>query len=1501
MSEEVFPVVHGSLVVGSFMDLGDIMSDTSNGQDEWSDQDTDVPEEALSDTSESDVSAVQEEDAASPLSDSSMARPLMWGEIPVDFLVEDVFEPAVNSWSAQEAEFVSLMQGQRGTSSAHTGEPQEISVQDGLPPMHPAVQCLSSHLEATQASFPVEVVTWCVSSTHPVCGHPIHVQLSEDRCTWEETLVMAWFDILSVQSAYVLEICLVDSEQRTAPATSPHVLMRPQDTTGESMSLVTTRHTDGTFSRCLHFAHPAESIEQLVRRIDRHASDSHCVDVHNDQGRPPPPWGSQVIVHHSHARSTSDISDSFDSVTLMQRPRSRSPARAAALSRHQPTEEGDPNQEEDPEEEDSGSPDPADAPDDMVEWHILYADMPVEPIPIQASLEGPSVSQVAQAIHFPVASIAQLYVVHWLFDSFRDYVVLVELHEDRVDHSRDAIILFDVHCLSDPENATEDANVEEPHLFHSLHIGRQQYTFQTLLGATRLTRLQRLHPDCIRVFHNGELWQPQESAPHHINNGDHIEVEIANTRNGLHTVELIEWLLDEGIGPWPSLFQNPDPDVISPTLPFSIRQEIEDEVGSVYECQPHPGPQFSGIAFNSWYVSHNRHVSCTESRVLIFSQQQASWKEAIARIWEDRFDRSRPYSVSWCMPRPPQTGRPEYDALPHVMVEQQHARGKAGVLLATSYVDTAPGTVDLMAVSAPDLMTANTAFELASVASDCQRDRRCTAYHEDRRLNDHELAHAPSGAVITIQIAGRANSAQGNGDAVSFMQSPPSAPLMCPDTGGSQDNSVDLEVRGNSAGEQYGDPASESPDINSLASLRQLHGMFALPIQGPARTGIVATYYLSPERLRSCAFARPVSLDQDFVSWRDKLVEAWEDIAERHAPHQIHVVTPLPHQNAGSPGFVAFVIVTQHLQAFDSTALFTTEEDGHFIHMAFITPTLMDESTVLETIGYQQRCDPAQSGNACTVRIGPRDVSHGEFVRVHQGCGVHIRIASMEAADESQLLQTGITPPLSPRNKRQISIADSLNLSCEVFLLLIDANGLFSESWVSPQRLQELQDRFPSGRKLQWEEKDRSHLVLDIRPNGVTYVFRPLKSELNDATETHCFHSPNQDKWDEMTMLSKLYTVDQHRAVLHAPSLESASGISLWYYSQQDPTLEKAPKIDKEPTPWPEPQPVPTVHPTSLRCVQAPCDPGIQIKLPCSSKVVMDIVGSNWITLTTSTMDLNIPAEFQIQADPGVSFQDFDRLLIFTDGSAKVEDQPTGHDMGWAFVVVGERYGTPPAFLGWLGEPVCSDSASPRHIRSSSMHSTRAEIEALIWAAQWRLSLNMNMATAVLTDSMVGKQTALGEVGHHGSWGGTLLRGAYQALEAICPGPLLVVQHTRGHSGQYWNDMADQLAGWARRQPHLSSSINPPHNAWQMLIPHLWLLLRGNIASIWRHRIVSSSASPSSQHPVSLRSQKLVFLCQPLLTSMWLLVICNRSTLPMREEQARSLTFRTSSITLSCT
>ena len=169
----------------------------------------------------------------------------------------------------------------------------------------------------------------------------------------------------------------------------------------------------------------------------------------------------------------------------------------------------------------------------------------------------------------------------------------------------------------------------------------------------------------------------------------------------------------------------------------------------------------------------------------------------------------------------------------------------------------------------------------------------------------------------------------------------------------------------------------------------------------------------------------------------------------------------------------------------------------------------------------------------------------------------------------------------------------------------------------------------------------------------------------------------------------------------------------------------------------------------------------------------------------------------------------------------------------WSFVVLGEKYESATSFpelvfLGWHAQQVTYENDLSHFLGTDQIGSEYAEREALFWAGVWRLSININVPTVFLSDSVTTTEQALGLAGcsdqhptfHH-------LRGVFQALQATMPAECLDVRHVRGHTGDPWNELADYLAKSEAAKGHQLKRQAVDLREFLPMLPYIWMVFDG--------------------------------------------------------------------------
>lgn len=282
-------------------------------------------------------------------------------------------------------------------------------------------------------------------------------------------------------------------------------------------------------------------------------------------------------------------------------------------------------------------------------------------------------------------------------------------------------------------------------------------------------------------------------------------------------------------------------------------------------------------------------------------------------------------------------------------------------------------------------------------------------------------------------------------------------------------------------------------------------------------------------------------------------------------------------------------------------------------------------------------------------------------------------------------------------------------------------------------------------------------------------------------------------------------------------------------FHHSEPQIEPPPNRTRVRTPWPEAL---GHRRTEQRLIdhhgREPLQARCALTTAFDVKDLDSLFDSGYHMLCTDFSSIELPPDVQAQLmqwpvkelQGPQDLDEFDRLLIFTDGSSKpsmrrmVPDHADdlGYPDTWAMIVVGEVInqsdspGTHLTILGWTAHPVRWDPDGTAFTGISRIGSDMAERDGLIGAAMWRLSCNHAIPTIVCTDSALGAGQASGETGTaHPDPSFCLMRALCQALDLALPNGDFIVHHVRAHAGELFNEVVDIVA-----KQEASRSFNLP-------------------------------------------------------------------------------------------
>lgn len=221
--------------------------------------------------------------------------------------------------------------------------------------------------------------------------------------------------------------------------------------------------------------------------------------------------------------------------------------------------------------------------------------------------------------------------------------------------------------------------------------------------------------------------------------------------------------------------------------------------------------------------------------------------------------------------------------------------------------------------------------------------------------------------------------------------------------------------------------------------------------------------------------------------------------------------------------------------------------------------------------------------------------------------------------------------------------------------------------------------------------------------------------------------------------------------------------------------------------------------------------------------------------------DLDIPEVTKAaleRCQPFVGWHSLDRIIIYTDGSSRshlrgmapLRADELGFADTWAMIVLGETYGDDSqessiCFIGWMAHPVLYDAALNHFADADRIGSDIAEREALLWAALWRIRLNISVPTIFRSDSALNVHQAQGLVGAIDATPSFRhLRATFQLLGTLLPHEHLIIEHIHGHCGEPWNEGVDFLAGHEASKSFHMARIGLDFARFRNMLSFLWMI-----------------------------------------------------------------------------
>lgn len=768
------------------------------------------------------------------------------------------------------------------------------------------------------------------------------------------------------------------------------------------------------------------------------------------------------------------------------------------------------------------------------------------------------------------------------------------------------------------------------------------------------------------------------------------------------------------------------------------------ETTSIIECEDE-GP----IAYlETWYIHHQTHRSCTESRSVRISHDSPSWIEDIVEPWATTIDPALEVTIHLVKPQPPRTNMECIMA--HLILEQSSRLEHTVGMISTATSQTPRSQFHHSAHSLPDIMNQAYVLRQAGLHEVC-RDGRCrvrlgnipfglfdwddfprasslTIHREQFSFSSHATSHEVLDLMQRTAIRWRRRSTDQHG---SSAQQP---------GGGCTNFTFNPHAR-------PFDPAT--PHIASVPEnvqeLHQLWSRTAFSWQGEEASTIVMTWLVDQYHpgLRTCLQPRPVRLYSDFRQWTMQLRSVWPDRAITGAPIMLHVVTPQPPNL--HPNVAAHVILVQNPQDSLSSALFTgfdgsLPQPGPFMQLVATTHEHFRLDQLLVFIGLGGRCIFPGATMICRAWYDLFQIHIDRPFPLRDGHGIVIHLSLRPTQP-----QTGVGNSLLQRGHQAITKVnlthfDQESAPCERQTADTVAHDqrpqdrleIFPQvgehrpqDWVDPQQRTIIQVVYAYWNTTtivppKFLELHSVYSAEDVEQELSSWGFQykiflcgehdtvfapPLHDHMRDYIYVYCaadhtlsepvFVHITDNEFHEQQHMRYLHSKGYHKAVImqNETWMEKVQCV---HFLDVQPDQAEIPRDLRTRTPWPSRQ---TQRPTSTTLIkpevaaqfeQSTCHIQFDIQELCE---FMD--ASNDILWTDYSL-FDLPEFIKLALDRCQTVQRVDRYVIFTDGSSQAVHRHSpplwiaDNDVSdsWAFAVFAEQYSdddTADPILEFLG------------------------------------------------------------------------------------------------------------------------------------------------------------------------------------------------------------------------
>ena len=876
----------------------------------------------------------------------------------------------------------------------------------------------------------------------------------------------------------------------------------------------------------------------------------------------------------------------------------------------------------------------------------------------------------------------------------------------------------------------------------------------------------------------------------------------------------------------------------------------------------------------TWFLNHPHYDICTSPRVLRLTGEFVLWHHQFLMTWSDRLEEGRPVDFYLVFPQPPTT-RMQPETMPHLIILQASRPEHAASIISIIDPQEQPGRFEHLAIFLPSRTSKDDIIVAADKIDRCYpaiSTLQCMIWHGEQELREAAriAAHHGISFLLIIQDVRAMSTTAWDEE----YQEIDSLQLMQRRTSRWRQSNASSSANQSRPCSQPMDPTATvfSPQrpfiglmMEFVQDLQELWRTAAFAWEQEEASIQIEVWFTDHASRLHCTQSRSMRLYEDYSLWETNIASTWRDHLTPGSALEYHLVSPappdMPHETA------AHVILVQNPHEALVTSLLTVYHGPQ----AQGRPVLQNAITTHEHIwiqelarglGLENRCFRTPTSHHCEVWYGSYELQPTAPLAARSGHGLLLLFYPRDQADDPTVLlqlSTLLHPPHERQTHGQVAHThgpceeDNLGGTVAVRLKNYANQGSLPEV---------LELSFPgTADQATAELRNWGHelLVLDCWPQPFFACFTEVTFSVTAVSQHYLLcrdaWTPGED--DQVFLHSARHEISDIEILRHLCKLGFDRAVLLGRYNvrpgwtkivfnHQDPEQQDQQK-HKLPGVWPPP----------FQPVAGPSQPFFE--LPSAIPVHGDCQLLNGVTIHdmrqffASGQDIlcrnftcfDLPEDLRHafqpydSEEPMPDLSDFDRILIFTDGTSAPamrrlppeQADELGQPDAWAFLVVGvsgdhDR----PSFrpIGWTAQVVRYNPQGSHYNGVTKIGSDMAERTALTWAAIWRLSHNIDVETWFCTGSAVSGAQAFGQMGTGDADASfALFRGAFQALQAAMPLGKLHWHHVKSHTGLIYNEFVDLAAKRECLQSFYCPRQNLDMQFWQKVFPHLWMILAG--------------------------------------------------------------------------